>query len=428
MVVNSLFLGSVLFDLAYDAGFNLFEILFFRGFIALLGGLLYDVGSRYLEYKNIVGNKMMDDTADIIINDDTSDGENSPLNLANRDTHMSWSVGGITDDNNNNNHDDEPVGGDETPFLIAGANINSGDARANDDNRSVAGVARSKSKKDWWSSVYIVYTVRLVTDWNEYYPSNLWLLFRGTLRIVATLLFYLSLEWIYLGTSVTLYDTVPVWSLFLDRFMFGRQLTLSHYLVTLVVVCGMVLVVQPSFIFDTGAGDGNTHSTVYTVAGYICPIASGIFEAFTIATMQQFTNCEKERNIDISDTSIIFAGMYSVSIQYAVFGIIGSFMLYGEFLYPTCANVGAIGIAYALGIGLFNLFALITVNFSVTRLTTSEISLLLLLEVIWAYLFELVLYNESPDLIEIIGVILIILPMCCFFGYNIYIERGNMSN
>ena len=42
---------SVLYDLAIDSGFNIFEIMFLRGFIGLICGIMYDTSKKCLQSK-----------------------------------------------------------------------------------------------------------------------------------------------------------------------------------------------------------------------------------------------------------------------------------------------------------------------------------------------------------------------------------------
>ena len=448
MLFNAFVLGcgSLLFDLSYDVGFNAFEIIFFRGSIALIGGIMYDIVDKYLEYKRSHGSNTnrSDDSVNYknkkLSTMSTNEHEMSPL--PDTDVYLSEStpndettslISPVSQSDPDENDDEEDINTEKEKQEQNDRDVSTPKSSSASSTSTVNWLSDLKQYMlpndcGWMSSLDIVYTLNFFTS-NEYYPSNIWLITRGTLRIIATVLFYFSLEWIYLGTSVTLYDTVPIWSLFLDKFMFGRKLTWSHYLVTLVVIAGVILIVQPSFIFNSGgAGDAKTDSTVYTVLGYICPFASGIFHGFAMAAMQKFTQLEENRTGYVDTGSVIFAGMYSVSAQYAILGIIGSFIVYGEFLYGSFPAIGAIGIFYALGVGLLSLVGLLTVNFSIARLSMNEVSLLMLFEVIWAYVFELIIYNEKPNWIEIIGVLLIILPMCCFFGYNIYREKKTQQS
>ena len=214
----------------------------------------------------------------------------------------------------------------------------------------------------------------------------------------------------------------------IDKFIFGLKLGWIHYLVTLLVLGGVVLVAQPDFIFNSsGDHDAKTNSSLLTTIGYICSVGTGICEAFGFAAMQKFSNIEKIKNTNISDESIVFAGMYSIVIQFAIFGIIGSLIVYDEFLYNTFLVVGIDGILCAFGVSILGLIIVIAVNSAVSRLTVNEMSLLTLTEVMWGYLFQVGIFGHAPNWIEIVGIVLIVLPMACFLGYNVYKEKRQQS-
>ena len=442
--------GALLFDLAYAFGFNPFEIMFFRGFIAFIGGIVYDIVDKHLRYKTssihartTAGriNPCNDHYAITTHDNDkhlgSSIGGHDHLQstetdrqrlISNHTYHINGEISSLTsrehvqisrnDDEEvevdyNYNHNDDRLDISSSSILNDDININTTRTdreRSRDRTGLIHYILRSLD---------LVYTAQLLK--NGRYRSLSWLVTRGTVRICTTALFYFSLTWIYLGTSVTLYHTSPVWSLILDKIMFNKKLTWGHYVVTLLIIIGMLLIVQPPFIFTKDAGDETTNSSLYTLLGYVFGVGSAVFQAFSFASMSKFTTIEKQRNID--NVSIIFAGMYSVTLQYSLLGIIGSVIVYGEFLYSNVTNVGAVGVLYIFGIGLFGLVAIFTVNFSVARLSVNEVALLALTEVIWAYVFQIIILLQSPNWIECLGIVLVILPMCCFFGYNIYIER-----
>ena len=396
--------ASLLYDLADDAGFNPFEILFFRGFVAFIGGIIYDASDKYM-----IENSRQKNNGNIISNL-SSDNIDGPMSI---DMSVSSSIP---------SHDQETRAliSDETTKSSHGGG---GVVPANDN---------SEDGTLWCpgSSLDVVYAVNLYNCkqngfYDDKYEARIWITIRGFLRVPTVLFLYCSLSYIYLGTSIALQSTSAIWSLFFDKFMFDKTLTWDHYIGTILVVTGMVLVTQPSFIFSSdSADDSKTNSSLLTTLGYFSGIASAIFQAAAFAAMAKFSSIEKKRNVN--DVSIIFAGMYSVSFHYTIFGIFGSFIIYDEFLYNNITTVGASGIFYVIGVGLFNLTALISVNYSVARLTVNEFSLLALTEIVWAYVFECLVLSEVGDWIEVLGVIVIVVSMGALFGYHIYIERMRM--
>ena len=420
MVLNTLCVASVsvLYDLAIDCGFNIFEIMFLRGFIGLIFGIILDTSKKCFQSKNThvhkqdfdnIGNPKHEEDASLAANTCRElllDGEPSI-----DETHSLLTSTATDNDSIGNryvsstmNYNDTCIYSTEKDDLCIGR-IDCVDGCMNSD---------------------IFYTLRLMScrSLNGENSGSIWLWLRGFGRLMTSFLYFLCLTWIQIGTCIALNETTPIWSLLIDKFLFGIKLGWMHYLVTVLVTIGVILVAQPEFLFNSSDHDAKTNSSLLTAIGYIAGIGSGIFEAFGFAAMQKFSNVEKmKNNINISDESIIFAGMYSVVIQYAIFGIIGSYLVYDEFLFNKLTIVGIDGILYALGVCIIGLVIIIVINFAVSRLTVNEMSLLTLTEVMWGYLFEVGIFGESPNWIEIVGIVLIVLPMACFFGYNVYKEK-----
>ena len=151
----------------------------------------------------------------------------------------------------------------------------------------------------------------------------------------------------------------------------------------------------------------------------------------------RYYNSTSENNINIiinvnginrNDMKIIFAGMYSISFNFAIVGIIGSFIVDGEFFYDSVNenDFNPKAWLYAFLVGIVSTFAMYFLNYSlgVGKVNVNEMSLIALTEVIWAFIFQIMFLNQNIDYWDIIGVVCIIIQLLsCLFIIFIHLPK-----
>ena len=399
---------SLIFDYAYDSGFNPCEILFFRGFISLILTFGIDFTRTYLSFtKNDNTNKF----------NNFENSEVKQLNSANELNELNE----LTELNAFNELNDESKS-DESHW------------KNNDEFGNGYTLQR----------VYKSSRFNYIFNLNGGEESLVYLILRGLGRTCSSLSFYFGLSLLSLGTISLLINTGAIWSVFLDKFWFKEKLYARYYVVTVLVVVGVVLITQPDVIFGSLSRESSNSSnsvdqssTLVTVLGYVLGITSAMEESFGFGAMRKFTMYEKENRyiaIDKQESEleeklndkIIFAGMYSLSFFMTIFGLIFSLIVYHEFLYDNIATAWYnYGVLYVFLIGLGHVLLIYCINYAVARLKVSEVSLIALTEVIWAYILQIIFFDEIPDILDIGGIILIICSISFLFLYNIYTDNSH---
>lgn len=263
-----------------------------------------------------------------------------------------------------------------------------------------------------------------------------WLYLDSLLKPLYLVFLYLSLSYISIGTSTVLIDTSVIFALLTDKFIFKTELYLRHYIVTIFVCIGLLFVWQPSAIFGslskskTNSSASDTDDTLGLVLGYTFGICSAIGEASVLAVTKQFMWVERkhndnvyleERGIIVSiEQSMNFAVLYGQSIGSIILGIIGSLIAYQTFLNNVFeGDIILIGYIAIVLTGVTTVAAIYTTNFGLDRLNVSEVGLLFLTEIVWSYVIQIVCLNEIPDLLDIVGSLIIACSISFLLIYNI---------
>lgn len=350
---------SLMFDLAYDGGFNAFELVFLRGSVSFLAAMVYDFLDKMVT--------------------------NCNCHDQHKNTSKILTLGNILVDT------------------------------------------------DLWQ------TILDISD-TDNIKISLWLLMRGFAKMIDIVFFYQSLTLIALGFAGMLSDTTPIWSLFFDKCFIDRQLKFMHYFVTLLGILGIIFVAEPSFIFghsrDDDDDDTSNNDTVSDqVLGCILATIAAIAQGIAFIAMQKYilhqtnrvqiingmNSLSNEENKREFDQKINFAGIYSASLQIAIFGVIGSLIFEGGFFNGvTNAITSYYVLIYGLSIGLLGFFGLFLVNFASPKLSTNEMACLSLTSTFFAYVYQILIFNTIPTFYQIIGIGLIFFSMVSLILSNIY--------
>ena len=138
------------------------------------------------------------------------------------------------------------------------------------------------------------------------------------------------------------------------------------------------------------------------------------------------SNSTSDSNNDSNknDTRIVFAAMYVIPVNFTMLGVLGSFIVYGEFFYQSvnANDFDYEAFMYAIFVGCISVFAMFFLNYSLGpgKVNVNEMSLIALTEVIWGYVFQILFLNQTVDSWDIVGFVFIIIPVGVMFVYNIY--------
>ena len=272
--------------------------------------------------------------------------------------------------------------------------------------------------------------------------SAKWLFLRGFSKVMVIIMFYYSLTVLNLRTTMTLYNTIPIWALVFDECVFAEMTVLPiHFFITIIVTVGIVLLSQPSFLFDShylenssepaSAGEPRSVTTFEMIVGYALSLGSAVFECIAFISQRKIALLERIVNdngdVDYSNSgSVIICGVYSVSVQLLLMGFFGSYTFYQEFLVNKDFMTDNM-ITYLLGAGFLSFLSIYTMNDGVSRITIIQVSLLVICQLIWVYVFETLwlsnnIFNKNKysPWMEIVGIGLIVVPTAILCLYTMY--------
>ncbi|CBY24739.1 unnamed protein product [Oikopleura dioica] len=214
-------------------------------------------------------------------------------------------------------------------------------------------------------------------------PSRfLWLCFRGTIGSISMATIFTSFKMLPIGDCFALINTGVVWSTLIAWLWLGDKPHFVDLLSLPVSILGIVIFSKPSFIFAVQT-DVNINGVIVAVAGAI--------------------------GASIAHTTVRKLGKsvhFTVSITYfSFFGVVLS-ALYIHFIEGhqlPCSS----DIPWLLFIGPNGLLGLSCLTLALQREKPGRVTIIRSLEIPIAYCFQIFLFDETPDTMTIVGVILI---------------------
>lgn len=210
-------------------------------------------------------------------------------------------------------------------------------------------------------------------------------------RVSIGALGYVCKVWSYmflpLGDASAIIFTLPIFTGLMGRLVLKEKLNLSHFAATVLSIIGICLIAKPSFLFSS-----NTPKDYPTWQALI-PLSAAFF--LSVAYVLQ-----RKIGKDVSGISIAF---YMVSCQ-MVAGILFHLVSRVELVNPPCFTPR---IVFVLdGLCLVGFFVCLNKGLSMERVIVS--SLMRNLDVIFAFLVQVVIFRSGTNLLSVVGAVLIL--------------------
>jgi len=209
------------------------------------------------------------------------------------------------------------------------------------------------------------------------------LMIRGVLGFFGTLTYILALKYLPLSEAIVINNTLPVFTGFFAVMYLGEKYDTTLAINTGMSLIGVILISKPSFIFpqNDSAADGFE----FRQYGLICILLSTISGATITILLKKLGNALHPAvtvfhlgvmNVVIASISMIMDGKVDIDLK-------------------SCIALGVIGLTWTFGQALQGL----SYRFG----DASRIVVAMYAQVVFSFMFEIVLDGLLPDIFQIMG-------------------------
>ena len=216
------------------------------------------------------------------------------------------------------------------------------------------------------------------------------LLFRGTMGFVALLAFFYNIAHIPLGDAMTYSKTAPIFTAIFAWLFLNEKLNVKGWIAIFIGFIGIIFITQPTI-------DGFSK---YDILG----IFSGIGAALAYTSIRELRNFYDTKAIVLSFMGVGTVGplllfFFSPYIHISTF----DFML-GQFVMPE----GIVWL-YLIGMGIFATISQLLMTKAYGETKAGIVGAISYTNIIFAIIVGMVLGDNFPSIITIIGILLIII-------------------
>eukprot|EP01084_Bolivina_argentea_P266210 451453_1 len=211
---------------------------------------------------------------------------------------------------------------------------------------------------------------------------------RSILSASTLICYFIAISYTSLGNVVAIISIYPIFTAFVARFVLNEELNLVHYLSLILALNGTLLISEPSFLF------ASSKSTRDDYIGYLFAIGGALLVTGSFVFVRMMKKVNKS-------LIIICQGIFALTE--------GSIILF-VWQTPKTLNKWEDYVCL-LSIGIVGYLAQYTITVGAQLLPAGLSSLLRSTEIIWAYIWQQVFFNDTPSTNTIIGAIVVIVSI-----------------
>lgn len=224
-------------------------------------------------------------------------------------------------------------------------------------------------------------------------------LFRGIVGACGFICAFYSFKSLPLGDSICVFSMYPVYTIFMGKFFLDEPIRWIHLFASFLSVIGAVLITGPSFLFSQE--DEVPHDDQYNPMGYIAALFGGVFAAAV------FIFIRKAGKLGLHTLQLLSSWSMFGAILSLVFGMTLFKPLEGSWIVPPSGVAYWYIFAYCF-IGSIAHFLL---NYAGRFCNAGVGSIVRSSDILWAYFYQVYLFDETPHLSTIVGVLFIIVSL-----------------
>lgn len=224
--------------------------------------------------------------------------------------------------------------------------------------------------------------------------SSLWWA-RGVVCSIQMTCFFSSLRFLPLSETNSIFHLRPVGVAVLCTVWLGEPYHISQVIACIVSFGGVLLVVQPDFIFHHGEGADRASADI--TIGVVLALTSMFFAAFDFALVRKIGNAA---------SSVVLCLIYSVCT--AAVGIFLAFFPWDRFIWLS----GRLWF-FVLTVTVVGLLAQNAQVMALQRETGTFVALLAYFGIVHAVNLQWLIYGTTPNLLGIAGMAMVVIAGCC---------------
>ncbi len=269
----------------------------------------------------------------------------------------------------------------------------------------VAGILLSKEGDDQrWLDVHGVF--------GDYPKVQRVVVARGIVGSLGFVCFYYAMSSLPLGDAVAVLSLHPIITVVVAPHVLPNEHFRSiHFIAALMTVIGTLYIARPQFLFD----DTSSHKEASSV-GYIVGLLG------SCAASSVFLLIRRAGNLKANTLQLLFS--------WSVFGIVMSLVVgtittsISHWHLPSTAKAWW----YILGICVFGSSAHFLMNYAGRIAPAGLASILKSTDILWSYVMQIVVFDQIPSKLTIIGVLFIVISLIMLAIHKIISNQQKKEN
>lgn len=226
---------------------------------------------------------------------------------------------------------------------------------------------------------------------------------RGATGGLGFILYYFTISSIPLGDAITLLSLTPVITIFLARFVLGEPLRLLQILATILSIIGAACIAGgPSNFFKGTTTD--IKDPYYNSLGYVTALIGSVFRA-VILILTRKAGTLGAHTLQLSFSWTLWGFTFS-----SIIGIINAYSTSWSIFQEQPWKIPSSSTAwwYILGLCILGTTGHFMLNYSARLSRAGLSSIIRSSDIMWGYLFEILVFQEIPSYTTWMGVFFIV--------------------
>jgi len=223
-------------------------------------------------------------------------------------------------------------------------------------------------------------------------PARWLVMLRGILASFAFQCWYKAIECLPLGNALTLLSIYPVVTVCLAIPLLGEKWTLKITIALLLSIVGAACIAQPSFLFGDFSLTDSPDTSGCEDIGYIAALVGSFFDGLVLIVIRMVGT--RAHTLHLIFSEFVFVPLGSILIYF----------IDTDWILPDEDQMWEMFLVI-----LFGSIAQYTKNYAGRICHAGAGSVMRSTDMVWAYLWQITVFNVLPDALAIIGAVLVLL-------------------
>jgi len=218
-----------------------------------------------------------------------------------------------------------------------------------------------------------------------------WYFLRTLLGGLGMSCYFLSVDWLPLGNAMSLFATNVGFALFSAKFCLNEETTLLHLVCFIFLFMGTICIAQPEALFGVDRIDKESPDPSHFWPGFLCAIGGAAFYGI------QFWPLKRATETGASKLGMILG----VNALGAPIAILVSLLIPSQaFVAPPYNWEETIAI---IAVALTGFYTQASFVYAIEMIDGATISLLYSVDIIWAYLWQMLFFHQISNWLALFG-------------------------